>query len=71
MKHNDIWCRDSGIKNNMDKSKIITTEMDYWRQSSTLTCRDRVTNEKIKWQMGVEMDILTFIEKKHLIWYVR
>lgn len=43
--------------------------MIYWCQSARLTCGDKIINGKTKQRMGVENDILNFIDVKCLTWY--
>ncbi|CAG9827828.1 unnamed protein product [Diabrotica balteata] len=43
--------------------------MEFLRRSCRLTKRDRIENAEIKRRMGVQSDIIDYIEEKRLSWY--
>jgi len=50
-------------------SKVEAVEMDAMRRSLCISRKDRVRNETIKQEMGIEGNIVQDIEKKQLTWY--
>lgn len=59
---------ESWILNNQTKSKIQALEMRYLRAVKGVTRRDRIKNEKIREELGVE-PILQSIERQKLKWF--
>jgi len=57
------------ILNKKYKNKVTATEMEYWRRSCRVTKMDRIRNEEIKRRMGINDDVLGYIEEKRLSWY--
>lgn len=57
------------VINKKYQNKIKATEMEFWRRSCRLTRLDRIRNDEIKRRMGVEKDVLEYIEEKRLLWY--
>ena len=51
------------------KSKILATEMDFWRRCCRYTRMDRVRNIDIRNEMGIDIDLIETIEVKRLRWY--
>ena len=49
--------------------KLETTEMDAIRRAMRISRRDKIRNEDIRQQMGIEGTIVNDIEQKQLIWY--
>jgi hypothetical protein len=54
--------------NRRQKSKLLATEMDYWRHSARKSRRERIRNTVIREMMKVEKTILGRIEQKQLQW---
>ena len=52
-----------------NKRKLETTEMDAIRRAMRISRRDKIRNEDIRQQMGIEGTIVNDIEQKQLIWY--
>ncbi|CAG9836480.1 unnamed protein product [Diabrotica balteata] len=55
--------------NKKTKNKIRATEMEFLRRSCRLTRRDRINNMGIKRRMGINSDIIDYIEQKRITWY--
>ncbi|KAK4871484.1 hypothetical protein RN001_015608 [Aquatica leii] len=59
---------DIGILKN-SSSRLLATEMQYWRKSCGLVRTDRIRNIDIRKKLEVERNIIEEVEKKQLIWY--
>lgn len=51
------------------KSKLLATEMDFWRRSARISRRERIRNEVIRDKMKCKKSIIDFVEHKQLKWY--
>lgn len=53
----------------VNRKKLLSTEMDFLRRSCRRSRLERVRNEVIKRNMNIERDITDEIEKKQLTWF--
>jgi hypothetical protein len=51
------------------RSKINSTEMDFWRRSTGISRKDKIRNNIIKQKMNMTRSLLDDINTKQLQWY--
>lgn len=52
-----------------NRQRLEATEMDALRRSAGVSRRERIRNEEIREQMGVQDTIMKDVERRQLIWY--
>lgn len=52
-----------------NKRRLEAVEMDVFRRSLGISRRQRIRNEDVRLQMGIEGSLITDIERKQLVWY--